>query len=220
MDIFPPHTNMTQFKPVENFVAVGIGPLYYDSDYVDKGEANKQLTGEILFMAERMEVVCPPLHVAGPHEKKIFNDFMVSNPKPSRKTWYELAKVFKAKTNYTTIFPKLPSMLKSYYNQWRDNQAIVKAAEGMKIEYRALLFELATPAPVALHPSVLSNRLQLKRSFEKVLAPQLMWTWMTQLTKMHSQCLLLLPWATLILLLAQKDRHGIDDAVTIQTAPR
>lgn len=92
-----------------------------------------------------MKVKCPPLHVEGAHEKKIFNDFMAEHPKPTSKHWKELAKLYKARTNCKTVFPKLPSMLKSYYNHWQDSQAIVMAEEEMKSEYRALLFKLATP---------------------------------------------------------------------------
>ena len=53
--------------------------------------------------AQRMGLKCPPLHVSSPHEKRIFNEFMAENPKPSSSNWRELAKLFKAKTNFKTI---------------------------------------------------------------------------------------------------------------------
>jgi hypothetical protein len=145
VDIYPRHTNLAQFKAVDDFVAVGIGPLYYDSAFVKPGEPDSRLTGDLLFVAKRMKVKCPPLHLEGPHEKKIFNEFVKAHPKPTTQHWKELAARFLLLTNCKTIFPKLPSMLKSYYNRWKDSQLIVMAEEEMKSDYHALLMELAKP---------------------------------------------------------------------------
>jgi hypothetical protein len=76
----------------------------------------------------------------------MFNDYMQSYPKPTDKDWGELAKLFKQKTDYKTIFPKLPTMLKSYYKKWRDNQLIVLVELKMKEPFDALLRDLATPS--------------------------------------------------------------------------
>ncbi len=45
------------------------------------------------------------------------------NPSPMAKEhWDELAKIYLRLADYKTIFPKLPSMLKAYYNHWKISQ--------------------------------------------------------------------------------------------------
>ena len=72
---------------------------------------------------------------------------METHPNPSTKDWIELAKLFKEKTDYINIFPKLPSMLRTYYKRWRDSQSqsIVLAEMQVKGKYSDLLFALALP---------------------------------------------------------------------------
>lgn len=50
--LYPNHPNVSLFKPVKNFVAVGIGPLSYNEDYVDIGLPHKELKGEVKFIAK------------------------------------------------------------------------------------------------------------------------------------------------------------------------
>ena len=100
VDVFPTHTNQLLFQPVKGFVAVGVGPLNYDEDYVEQGCPHQGLTGDIKFLAQRMKVVGPPLHIYHPREKKIFNDFMANNSKPTNKHWHELAIQFRMKADY------------------------------------------------------------------------------------------------------------------------
>jgi hypothetical protein len=76
-----------------------------------------------------MKLKCPPLLVDHQKEKQLFNDFLKENPKQTAKRWRGLAKLFKEKTDCTHIFPKLPTMLKLYYRQWRDSQLIVLAEQ-------------------------------------------------------------------------------------------
>ena len=64
----------------------------------------------MLFLAKRMTLRGPPLHMAHPEEKKLFNDYLRDHSKPTAKTWDDLAAVFKEKANYTTVFPKLPDV--------------------------------------------------------------------------------------------------------------
>jgi hypothetical protein len=146
VDVYPRHTNQAQFEPVKDYVAVGIGPLNYNDDYVTKGPPDPLLKGDLRFVADRMRLKCPPMPVAHPREKKMFNDHMKAHPKPTDKDWRELAKRFKQQSDCKIIFPKLPTMLKSYYKKWRDNQLIVLAELKMKEPYDALLRDLAVPS--------------------------------------------------------------------------
>lgn len=105
--------------------------------------------GDLLFVAARSKVVCPPLHVSHPREnKKIYNEFMKATPKPTAKSWRDLAKMFKLRADYKHVFPKLPTMLKSYHKRWEQNQLIVLAIEKMKGPITELLLtELGTALP-------------------------------------------------------------------------
>ena len=125
---------------------MGIGPLHYDENYVTKGKADARLSGDLHFMATRMGVVCPPLHIAHPKEKKMFNGFMEENPRPTGRDWRAWSKRFLDATDCKHVFPKLPSMLKSYYNRWKDSQMIVMLKEATNTEYQSLLTDLAQPA--------------------------------------------------------------------------
>jgi hypothetical protein len=49
--VFSGHTNILEFKPTY-FIAVGIGPLSYDSTCVPVGEPMSHLTGDMLFLAK------------------------------------------------------------------------------------------------------------------------------------------------------------------------
>jgi hypothetical protein len=54
VDVYPHHTNPAQFEPVKDFVAIGIGPLYYSNDYVEQGEPHPDLEGDLQFLVARM----------------------------------------------------------------------------------------------------------------------------------------------------------------------
>ena len=96
-DIFPNYSNHLLFKPISDFVAVGIGPLNYDEKYVDSSEPDPALKGDMLFLAKRMKLRGPPLHIAHPEEKKIFNDYLRDHSKPTSKMWDDLAVVSRRK---------------------------------------------------------------------------------------------------------------------------
>lgn len=121
--IYPLHRNLMEFSPTD-LVSIGIGPLSYDADFVEKGQPNPILQGEMKFMAERMGIREPLQPIAHPDEVKMFTNFMMKHPKPTDSHFSELAKQYKQASNGTTIFPKLPSMVKAYYNRWRSNQEI------------------------------------------------------------------------------------------------
>jgi hypothetical protein len=146
--VFPRHTNLGQFKEIKDFIAVGIGPLYYSPDYVDLGDPDPRLKGDNLFVAKRQKLKCPPLHISTRTEKRIFNQFITNNPNPTGREWRKLATEFKEQTNCGDVFPKLPSMLKNHHKKWRKNQLIVLAEEKIKEPYNVLLRELADPPRV------------------------------------------------------------------------
>jgi hypothetical protein len=143
--VYPRHINLSLFEPLKNFVSVGTGPLFFDEVYVESGDADDRLSGDLLFLAMRMRVKCPPLPLSSREEYALFNAFILLHPKPTDLDLRALAKEFKAKSDCTTIFPKLPSMLKVHYKKWKDTNLIKMTEAAMKKVYNELLQRLATP---------------------------------------------------------------------------
>jgi hypothetical protein len=143
IDIYPKHLNMLMYEGVLGFIAVGIRNLSYDPAFVNVGEPDGRLTGDLLFVAKRMGLQCPPLPIAGHEEIRIFNEWMrTAGSQPSFSKWCELAEIYKQKTDCKKIFPKLPSMLKAYQNTWKKNRLIKMAQEKVKVPFMDLLKEL------------------------------------------------------------------------------
>ena len=86
-----------------------------------------------------MKLRIPPLHISHWEEIKIFNDFMKENNTLSNSKCIELAELYKEKFNGIQIFPKLPSIIKQYYKQWKANSLIKLAQNAMKENYDRLL---------------------------------------------------------------------------------
>jgi len=78
-------------------------------------------------------------------EYKMFGVFLSLHPKVNTKTWQDLSKQFLQKTNGTTIFPKLPCMLKAHYIQWTQNQLIRQAESKVQVAIAATLVQLTRP---------------------------------------------------------------------------
>jgi hypothetical protein len=116
--VYPTHRNATQYQPTD-LVALGIGPLSYSSDYVDKGPTSAVLKGEIKFIAEKMELVIPPLPISHPIEKAMYNNFRESHPNMNRRERQMLAREFKKKADGIHVFPKLESMIHQYHKKWK-----------------------------------------------------------------------------------------------------
>jgi hypothetical protein len=55
--IFPRHENQMEFQGIKDQVAVGIGPLFYEQDYVEKGKPDPSLKRDLRFTAERVLVI-------------------------------------------------------------------------------------------------------------------------------------------------------------------
>ena len=74
VNIFPSHENSFQFKPIEDFIAVGIGPLNYKKEFLHLSKKPHQsLKGDLQFVAVRMLVEGPPLSIHLKEEKKLFS---------------------------------------------------------------------------------------------------------------------------------------------------
>ena len=130
VQIFPLHQNMMEFKGT-NLISVGIGPLSYDENYVEVGAPDDSLSGNMLFIAERMGLVLPLMPIATMREIQIFTTFMGRHPHPTDSNFRELAKIYKQNSDGIDVFPKLPAMVKAYYNRWKKNQAIKRSQEGV-----------------------------------------------------------------------------------------
>ena len=167
-DPFPNHTNQALFQPIKGFVAVGVGPLCYDDDFVEKSsEPHQALKGGLRFLAKRMKLRGPPLDLAHKEEFSFFNEFMKTKPRVNRQNWVELAKQFKAKANYVSIFPKLPSQLARHYVRWKANQEVILAKEMMKTSYYALLSKLASPLEVTATRAVDHQRRETAKQVQQ-----------------------------------------------------
>jgi hypothetical protein len=130
VQIYPLHQNLMEFKGT-NLISVGIGPLSYDENYVEVGVPDDCLSGNMLFIAEKMGLNLPLMPIGTMKEIQIFTTSMGRLPQPTDTSFKELAKLYKQKANGIDIFPKLPAMVKAYYNRWKKNQAIKRAQEGV-----------------------------------------------------------------------------------------
>ena len=54
--------------------------------------------------------------------------------------------MYKAKANYKTVFPKLPSMVKLHYSKWQVSQELVMIKDAISVPYYGLLKQLGKPS--------------------------------------------------------------------------
>ena len=71
---------------------------------------------------------------------------MGENPKPTTEGWKKLAKEYLKKADYREIFPKLPSMLATYYTKWKGTQQLVAMKDSVEVDYYGLLKQLGQPS--------------------------------------------------------------------------
>lgn len=143
--VYPRHFNVTLFQPVKDFVAVGIGPLTSFSPFVKTGPPMAHLRGDMLFMAERMKVECPPLPPAGKIELKMINDAFISNPKQNDASLKEICAMFQEKTDGKDVFPKLLCQMKVQFKQWEKTSLVKRVIKQMNLGgYTTLLRDLAS----------------------------------------------------------------------------
>jgi hypothetical protein len=94
---------LSHFEKVPNVVSVG--PLTYNPSCVRQGPPMVGLKGDILFLALRMGLECPPLPVGRKNEFTIFTRFFLKQPRVTAQTWSLLSKEFLEKADSKTIFP-------------------------------------------------------------------------------------------------------------------
>lgn len=163
--IYPRHPNVMEFKPID-MVSVGIAPLSYDADFVDKGPPDPKLRGDVKFIAEQTGLVLPLFPIATKEEIKIFTEFMGQYPQPTDANFKILAKRYKAKANGDSVFPKLPSMVKSYYSRWKKNQEIKTSIDNVGAEalaFRESLFRKSASAD-EFHGDAILKEVEDKKS--------------------------------------------------------
>ena len=161
---FPNHINISALS-AHPFTAVGVRPLNFNDTFVKKGQPDKRLNGDLRFLALKQGVTMPPLGVTTPEEKNMYNDFFLSNPqKKSQSAFNSLAELYLKKANGTTIFPKLPTTLRRYYERSNLNQSIEVAQKLFNGSYEDVLKQLASvtvPAPPAINAN---NRVDFSHS--------------------------------------------------------
>ena len=148
--IYPRHENGLDFLGNENMISVGIGPLSYSDQYVKKGEPHANLKGDLKFLALQMNLELPPLPVASRKEIKIFTEHMIQcSGKPKESDFVALAHKYLVEADGVEVFPKLPTMVRSYFNRWKKNQMIKAAKDSVGPAAKSLLLRLSgsTSAP-------------------------------------------------------------------------
>jgi hypothetical protein len=116
--VYPHHRNISLLHTDRNIVSVGIGPLSHSSNYDKIAEPLPNLKNEIKLIADHMKLECPPIDIESREDSKLYTALLRTGPsRPTDRNWHEWATVFLQKVGLD-IFPKLPSMLKSYHEQW------------------------------------------------------------------------------------------------------
>ena len=132
VDPFTHRFNLSEHTPVD-FVAVGVGPLSIDEDYVTVGDPADGLKGDLLFMAEKMGVKYPPLPPASQREYGMIKRFCSTNPQAKEKDYKQFCKTFNALANGDDIWPKYLTMIKPAVKRFEINQRarliLLKAGE-------------------------------------------------------------------------------------------
>ena len=163
-DFFPNHFNQELMKEQADYdpeiVSVGIRRLNYDTAYVQRGAPHESLKGDLLFMAKRSGVVCVPLPIAHRNEIIIFNEFLIQHPKPTETDWKNLAAEYLKKCDYLTVFPKLPSMLKTHFSKWQLNSHIksLKRSPSINKSYYDLFHKFMGPKLYDLSPAAMFQK--------------------------------------------------------------
>ncbi len=162
VELFPNRVNVSEFEPVD-FVAVGVGPLSHDTDFVQEGEAAECLLNDAYFMATKMGVVYPPLPPLTEREFGMIKAFCSNNPQPNEEDIRNLCKTFKARANGKDIFPKLPSMIKPAIKRWKINQAmaLLKLQAGESYD---VLFQRMKGQTVSLQPQEKTQSYEVERN--------------------------------------------------------
>lgn len=141
-NIFPRHQNVSAFKAKEDFVSVGIGPLSFDTRFVEKGDPDERLTGDALFLAQALGVKKPPMPVSDPVEKKMFNDKLSRRPKPTESDFANWSEQYLRDSDCKRIFPKHPLMLHAHYKKSKETAEIKACKAMLGKDYNEFIAEL------------------------------------------------------------------------------
>jgi len=120
-------------------------------------------------MANRMKVKYPPLPPTTPAEFAIIKKFCADHPQPKQNDYKKLCKIFKLKSNGTTIFPKLLPMCKPFVKKWKVNQLRealeLKAGESyINIINNLKSDTISIPPPMNTRPQVLTVHQQHRQN--------------------------------------------------------
>lgn len=97
-----------------------------------------------------MNLELPPLPVASRKEIKMFTEHMIQcSGKPKESDFIALAHKYLIEADGIEVFPKLPTVVRSYFNRWKKNQMIKAAKDSVGPAAKSLLLRLSgsTSAP-------------------------------------------------------------------------
>jgi len=163
--LFSNRINVSQFKPLE-FVSWGLGPLTFDPRYVEKGPPARHLKGDLRFMAERMEVIYPPIPPSTPKELGIIKEFCQNHPGQKMVDIQNLCVKFKQLTDGVSVFPKIPSMIKPSIKKWKANEAIKLLQMQVKDSYSEIFDRFMSQKASLPSPKAPPNSQSRKRAHE------------------------------------------------------
>jgi hypothetical protein len=109
VSLFPNQINISNVEPLD-FVAVGVGPLSHNKDYVDVGEPSDNVRNDMKFLATHQRVKYPLLPVSTTAEYGIIKEFCLKYPRPKTPDIQCLCKMFKVSANGVDIFCKVPTI--------------------------------------------------------------------------------------------------------------
>jgi len=145
--VYQNHRNLLTFSsPVVAFIAIGVGPLSYDTNYVTFGPVHPKIKGDVKFVARKMGIELPPLPISTKEERKLFNEFRRDNCTGSKlgpTKVHELCTLYKSKADGVSIFPKIPSQIQSYEVFWGKHNIVRTTMRKMKLPYQSLLMDLS-----------------------------------------------------------------------------
>jgi hypothetical protein len=143
--LYPNHPNAILFTAVPGVTSVGIVQLLHESKLVISGSPHPSLKGDLLFMAQKMNVQCPPLPFGSHAEYRMFNSFMERHPKASTKDILSFCMDVLTKVDFKTISPKTVPLFRAQYIRWKEASLIRCLNLTIKPAFDPLLKSLARP---------------------------------------------------------------------------
>ncbi|KAL7535177.1 hypothetical protein ACHAXR_006318 [Thalassiosira sp. AJA248-18] len=154
--LFTNRINVSEYSPLD-FTAVGLGPLTFNEDYVERGEPAECLKGDLRFMAERMGLKYPFFPPSTKKELGMIKRFCGDCPKPKMEDIQNLCRQFKARANGIDVFPKVPSMIKPSIKRWKINEQTELLEQQIKDSYDEI-YERFRNDKISMDPSEKETR--------------------------------------------------------------